>query len=317
MTTVETPESPRPAGGTAGWLQRPDGAKLRTMLWPPQAAASPCLGTIVLASGRTEFVEKYYEVIDQFLKRGFAVATFDWRGQGLSQRMLADPRKGHVDQFSTFDDDFIAFMNEVVKPNCEGPYIGVGHSMGGNLMLRAAHNLPDAFSAVVLSAPMLGINLGSPFVDRVTRGLLALLSALGAKEAYAPGSGPAAADEEPFEENIVTSDRERYRRQQAIIAKAPSIGLGGPTIGWVRAAFKSVDEISDSAYLAQIKTPILLFEAGKDKLVSGGSIQQISEKLPNAEYVRIDGSAHEILMERQEYRDTFWLAFDAFVANHA
>ena len=313
MNIVEIPEVSCPAGGTVGWLKRPDGAQLRTMVWPSAAAASPCRGTVVLASGRTEFIEKYFEVITLLLERGFAVATFDWRGQGFSTRMLDDPRKGHIDSFSTFDADFVAFMDEVVRPQFSGPFIGVGHSMGGNLMLRAAHNLPDTFSAVVLSAPMLGLNVGSPFMERVMRSLISLLSAVGAGKAFAPGSGPKAADEEPFEENIVTSDPVRYRRQQAVIEKVPSIGVGGPTTVWVREAFRSVDEIAEPTYLTKIVAPVLLFAASKDQLVRGTSIREIAAQLPNAECVTIEGSAHEILMEREIYRDAFWTAFDGFM----
>ncbi len=312
VPVFDTPGLPCPPGGEPGWLIRPDGARLRTMIWPQAVAAKPFRGTIVLASGRTEFIEKYFEVIAQFLARGFTVATFDWRGQGLSERMLDDPRKGHVDAYGTFDADLIAFMSEIVEPRCAGPYIGVGHSMGGNLMLRAGHNLPDRFSGIVLSAPMLGLNVGSPFMERLTRGLVALLSSIGKHGDFAPGSGPAASDEEKFEQNIVTSDPERFARQQVVVANVPSIGLGGPTVGWVNQAFKSVDEISDAAYLAEISTPVLLFEAGADKLVRGGSIRHVAEGLPNGQYILVEGAEHEILMEQDQFQTVFWTAFDAF-----
>lgn len=309
---VETPDLPSPPGGVPGWFVCPDGSRMRTMVWSPDHASAPCRGTIVLASGRTEFIEKYFEVIALFLERGFAVATFDWRGQGLSERMLDDPRKGHVDQFSTFDTDFIAFMKEVVEPLMPEPYFGVGHSMGGNLMLRAGHNLPNRFAGIVLSAPMLGLNVGSPFQEKVTRWLVSFLNLLGKHASFAPGSGPTAVDEEAFEENVVTSDPVRHARQQSVVSKTPSLGLGGPTVGWVHQAFKSVDEIADPAYLAKITTPVLLFEAGADKLVRGGSIRQIADGLPKGEYVLVEGAEHEILMEQDQYQQVFWTAFDAF-----
>ena len=63
--------------------------------------------------------------------RGFAVATLDWRGQGLSERALRDPRKGHVGDFSEYELDLEAFMNEVVLPDCPPPIFAIGHSMGG------------------------------------------------------------------------------------------------------------------------------------------------------------------------------------------
>ncbi|HBM89813.1 MAG: alpha/beta hydrolase [Parvibaculaceae bacterium] len=309
---VETPDLPCPPGGVPGWLVCPDGSRMRTMVWSPDHASAPCRGTIVLASGRTEFIEKYFEVIASFLERGFAVATFDWRGQGLSERMLNDRRKGHVDEFSTFDADFIAFMKEVVEPLLPEPYIGVGHSMGGNLMLRAGHNLPNRFAGIVLSAPMLGLNVGSPLQEKATRWLVSFLNLLGKHASFAPGGGPKAVDEEVFEENIVTSDPDRHARLKEMVAKAPSLGLGSPTIGWVHQAFKSVDEIADPAYLSAITTPVLLFEAGADKLVRGGSIRQVADGLPNGEYVLVEGAEHEILMEQEQYQQVFWTAFDAF-----
>ena len=50
--------------------------------------------SVVLFGGRGEFIEKYAtEVVGELLARGFAVLSMDWRGQGLSSRMLADPAK--------------------------------------------------------------------------------------------------------------------------------------------------------------------------------------------------------------------------------
>ena len=46
-------------------------------------------GTVVLLTGRGEFIEKYAtEVVGELLERGFAVVALDWRGQGLSDRPL-------------------------------------------------------------------------------------------------------------------------------------------------------------------------------------------------------------------------------------
>ncbi len=52
----------------------------------------PARGTCILLNGQTEFIEKYFEVIDELRGRGFAVATMDWRGQGGSGRMTQDSR---------------------------------------------------------------------------------------------------------------------------------------------------------------------------------------------------------------------------------
>ena len=62
----------------------------------------PPQGTVCILQGRAEFIEKYFETVGDLLLRGFAVATFDWRGQGLSARRLGNPRKGHVRRFDDY-----------------------------------------------------------------------------------------------------------------------------------------------------------------------------------------------------------------------
>ena len=50
------------------------GAALRAARFPADAAA-PYRGVCVLLNGQTEFIEKYFEVIDELRGRGFAVAS--------------------------------------------------------------------------------------------------------------------------------------------------------------------------------------------------------------------------------------------------
>ena len=69
------------------------GATLRAARFrgrPDVAAARVC----VLLNGQTEFIEKYFEVIDELRGRGFAVATMDWRGQGGSSRAAGRQPQG-------------------------------------------------------------------------------------------------------------------------------------------------------------------------------------------------------------------------------
>ena len=79
-----------------------------------------------LFSGRGEFIEKYFEVVADLRRRGFAVAAMDWRGQGLSQRGLANPRKGHIADFSEYDHDLLRFMKDIVLPDCPPRSSGSG-----------------------------------------------------------------------------------------------------------------------------------------------------------------------------------------------
>ena len=85
-----------PPGGAAWWLTTSDEKRIRVGLWPTNAEEPR--GTVLLFPGRTEYIEKYGRTAQELAERGFATLAIDWRGQGLSDRMLDDPRIGHVDQ---------------------------------------------------------------------------------------------------------------------------------------------------------------------------------------------------------------------------
>ena len=125
------------------------------------------------------------EVIGRLINRGFAVATLDWRGQGGSERALSDPRKGHVGDFSEYERDVEALMNEVVLPDCPPPYYALAHSMGGAVMLRLAHAGKRWFDRMVLLAPMIALPgvRQSPVTQVVVRGM----RWLGLGGSYVPG----------------------------------------------------------------------------------------------------------------------------------
>ena len=105
--------SSAPAGGVGEWYRGAGGLRLRAGFWQPAGEAR---GTVILSPGRTEPIEKYYEVIGDFLRRGFCVLAHDWRGQGLSERALPNSRKGHVHDFSGYDRDLESFVKEIVLP---------------------------------------------------------------------------------------------------------------------------------------------------------------------------------------------------------
>jgi len=309
---VLIPENPMPRGGEASWIEAGDGTRLRVLTWTPEAAgiAAP-RGTVFVFGGRTEFAEKYFEVIGELIGRGFAVATLDWRGQGLSDRALADPRKGHVRDFAEFDDDLASFMAKVA-PAFPKPWIALAHSMGGNILLRGTHDHPGWFSGVVLSAPMLGLRLGNAIT--IIRGIATTGTWAGLAGRYVPGGNRKASDETPFEENILTHDARRYAIYQALIRAEPKLGLGATTFGWLAAGFRSIAKVMMPAWLGAVKTPILITVADDDRLIDSASLHLAAAGLPNAELVTIEGSGHEVLIETDERRAAFWRAFDDFVA---
>src|SRR5439155_15225652 len=119
MKLVSIPANPAPDGAVLAMLKTPDGVTLRTARWAPPPGRR---GTVCIFQGRTEFIEKYFETVRDLRERGFAVATLDWRGQGLSQRRLRDSRKGHIRSFDEYDIDMATFVQEIVLHDCPPPF---------------------------------------------------------------------------------------------------------------------------------------------------------------------------------------------------
>ena len=151
---LATEADPVPPGAHVEWLEARDGTRFRVARF---AGPDTSRGTTVVMNGRAEFVEKYFEAIQNLIGRGYAVATLDWRGQGRSDRPLANPFKGHVDDFDLYVADFQQAFDDFIAPHCPAPYRAICHSMGGNIGLRYVSEFPETFESVVFSAPMWGI----------------------------------------------------------------------------------------------------------------------------------------------------------------
>lgn len=307
---VAAPGNPAPPGAVVEWLTAGDGVRLRTVRWIKPAHETH--GTVLLVQGRSEFVEKYFEVVGELLARGFSVVTFDWRGQGLSSRQLPERTKGHVRDFSEFDSDLHLVMDRIVHEHGTKPYVALAHSMGGNILLRYLHDFPHEFERAVLTAPMLAIK--SPnFPVWVAKGAAALWTAAGAHGAFVFGGAKQDPLAEVFEGNTVTSDKGRFERAMACLKAEPKLAVGQPTFGWVEAAFRSMTLVASEEFAQAIETPVLLIGAAHDKLVHPGCDLVLITRIKRGMYVLLK-CEHEIMMERDDIRRGFWACFDPFVA---
>jgi lysophospholipase len=312
MDLVSLAKNPIPSHAVAGYFKGDRGIRLRFARWEP--TRTPVRGTVCVFGGRTEFIEKYFEVIADLRRRGFTVATMDWRGQGGSERLLSNPHKGHVRSFSDFDRDLAAFMTQVVLPDCPPPYVALAHSMGGNILLRNASVKSSWFSRMVLSAPMIEIaekTLGSS--QAVARAYAETIAGIGLGSIYVPWGTDEPSELCPFEDNELTNDRERYERNRALVQAAPQLALGSPTVGWLRAALRSVARLTAPDYPLKIEVPLLLFAAGQDTVVSTTAIEEFGVRLKVGTHVLLPQAKHEILQETPEVRRDFWAAVDAYL----
>jgi lysophospholipase len=309
---VATPLNPVPPRGSVFAIHTSDGRRLRVATFAPEADAR---GTIALFPGRAEFIEKYFETIGELLARGYHVATMDWRGQGGSERDLADPRKGHIDDFALYQRDLDAFIGETLTLSCPRPWHALAHSMGAAILLDRAHSARSPFERLALIAPMIDIE-GLRF-PKSARALADTLDMFGLGAMFVPGGNGRSLVELPFDGNRLTSDPARFARNAEALAAAPHLAVGDPTVGWINAAFRLMKQFSAPEYARAIRAPALLFSCGRDRIVSSRAIERFARRLPVGHLVAIPGARHELLMERDELREQFWAAFDAFVPGEA
>ncbi|HEX5508405.1 MAG TPA: alpha/beta hydrolase [Pseudolabrys sp.] len=308
MDLVSIPANPLPDHVVSGVVKTPDGVNLRFARWEPPPGRK---GTVVVLQGRAEYIEKYFETALDLRARGFAVATFDWRGQGLSDRQLSDRRKGYVRSFEDYAVDLDIMMQQVVLPDCPPPIYALAHSMGAAVLLRACHAGRRWFDRVALSAPMIGLPLG--IFSGVAAPFARFMRFAGRGSAYVPASDQRAAGTRIFAGNVFTSDPVRFARNLAVLEAEPRLALGPPTIAWADSALRAMNEFTAPGYAGSIRQPILMVAAGHDQVVSTPAIESFGTNLLAGSHLILAGSRHEILQEQDRYRQQFWAAFDAFV----
>ncbi len=311
---VHLESNPVPEGARVAFLTTRDSVRLRYALFPRRA--EPSRGTVVLVHGRTEFIEKYFETIADFQKRGFAVATYDMRGQGGSERLIGNPQLGYVEHFDDYWTDLRDFHSQIVLPDCPPPYYLVGHSTGGLVSLLAATRDRLMFDRVFLTSPMValpGLPLSLKWSSRVVNTLRYLgLSRMpiGRKSGVMPS-------EISFAGNPLTSDKRRYMIAADAIKASPGLCVRYPTLGWVGSALGAMVRVNQDDFPAQIKIPVFICAAALDTVVDTAATENLGLRLRTGQHVVIPGARHELFMETDAIRAQVFAAFDAFVTEQS
>ncbi len=268
-------------------------------------------GIILLLHGRAEFIEKYNQIALFLNNKGYDVISFDWRGQGLSERETNNRKKGYVKDFNDYLLDLKLLFDKIVHSKNKDVFL-LSHSMGGHIGLRFLHDYPNYIKKAVLASPMCDIKTFL-FSGLLTRALTQKACNAGFSEYFVLGGKKYDSTQSKLKKNILSHDFKKLSIQANEIEKNPDLALGGATWGWLNAAYKSIDILLQKNYGSNIKTPVLIVNAQKDKLVSKTSQEKIYNRLPTCSYVSIKNSFHEIMFEKKDIRDTFWKHFDRFI----
>jgi lysophospholipase len=308
------PSNPIPEGARAGWFTTPDKVRLRYVHFPKTAGAPK--GTVCLVQGRTEFIEKYFETIADFQKRGFAVATFDWRGQGGSDRLIGNRRLGYVRHFDDYWTDLKTFHANILLPDCPAPFYLVGHSMGGLVSLLAATRDRMMFDRLFLSAPMVGLDRQPLSFEGMAR-LGDTLSLIGLGRVPVGRAADELPSEKAFGGNPLTSDFVRYMRTVDTWRERPDLIVGKPTFRWGAAAMHAMAGVAKDSFPASIKVPVLMLASARDEVVSTGWTEQLGLRMRTGRHMVVPAARHELFMESDAIRAQVFAAFDAFITEQS
>jgi lysophospholipase len=308
MELFATPDNPIPGGAKPGFVTTPDRLKLRFASWRPTVRR--LAGTVLLIPGRSEFIEKYFETVAAFRRRGFHVVVFDLRGQGGSDRMLADRGKGHVDDFMEYVADIDAVVKDVLA-ELPRPHCAVAHSMGAAALLLSLDRGVQQFDRVALLSPLIG--LAGLKLSGLAATVASALDFMALGTRYVPGGGPTPLSIKAFAENKLSTDPVRYGRIASILSAAPQLGIGDPTVRWTQAMFQTFDRFAARDFGRRIVTPSLMVIAGADPLCSSPAAEALALRLRGCQPVVIPGAKHELFTERDAIRDQAFAAIDAFI----
>ena len=106
-----------------------DGRKLRIAIWKTQK--KKVNGTVFFLNGHREFIEKYSETFEFFIRKGFNVITLDWRGWGLSERPFpSHPQFQHISSAAEYQLDLDELISLAKQKNLSPPWHLIAHSLG-------------------------------------------------------------------------------------------------------------------------------------------------------------------------------------------
>jgi lysophospholipase len=174
-----------------------------------------------------------------------------------------------------------------------------GHSTGALIAALYMEYNPATFKAGVLCSPFFDAATG-PIPGFAARALARLLDQPRRRCEYGPGQREIVRSD--FQNNKITSSYPRWSLwEEDIIPNTEAIQFGGVTNHWLResltAGFRAVRQAG------RIAVPLLLLQAGADRVVRLGVQNRFCRRAQRCTKVRIREAGHEIHIERDELRN--------------
>jgi lysophospholipase len=294
-----------PKGGIFEFRTCSDGVRVRLGCWKGGAK-----GTVLIFQGRTEFIEKFGPTIQRLLDRGYSVATIDWRGHGLSDRVAAPPTLGHVDIFKDYQLDVAELLKFTEDHGLPNNFTLLAHSMGGAIGLRAIQSGLKVERAI-FSAPMWDIAVNS-VGDIAIKAFCQTLGQYFSRKSLVPTMNIRNAScLYGYEGNNLTNNKTEHEFRAKQLTEHPELEVGGPSIGWVSEALLDTRKLR-SKDLPNI--PAVCFVGTNENIVSQKAISSLMKNWDRGELVIFDGAQHELLIEEPAIVERIWDKIDQLLS---
>ena len=250
---------------TESTLSSADGTVLFCQSWK----ADQQKAVIALVHGFGEHSGRYNYLVDALVPQGISIYAVDLRGHGRSPG-----KRGHVNQWSEFDQDVAGLLQWVKKSEPDAPIFLMGHSMGGLIVLHYVEQHPEGLKGIIASAPFLAAAKLSPLLSIASKVLLRI------KPDMNISSG--------LDVSTISRDMQevaRYATDKLVH------GLGTPKLdAESRAAIERTH-----ANAGRIQLPILLYHGTGDRLVPIAGTRRLAGALTTADktFIEYPEGAHE------------------------
>ena len=294
-----------PQAANTNYKATTDGIRVRTSFW----AANDPVGTVFVFPGRADYIEKYGGLANFCLSNNLNIIAIDWRGQGLSERLLDDKNIGHIEDFKNYQNDVEVIIKEAKDASLVKPWIIFAHSMGGLIGLRTLHDNP-VFEKVVFTSPMWGIQM-PPILKSGSSIIISLISLIGKMETYAPTTSPETRIlNEEYEFNKLTSDIRNFKLLRQQLIQHPDLQIGGPSSAWVSAA---LDEIEFQIGKEPPITPALCFLGEKEEIIDNLAVREFCKNWDSCDLISIPDAKHDLLMEKKMILHSLFEKLEKFI----
>lgn len=250
-----------------------------TLYWKVWMPDIPPKAIILLAHGLGEHINRYHNLIDNVVPKGYAIFGLDQQGHGKS-----GGTRCYIDRFRVYLDDFKTFSDMVRMEYAGLKTALLGHSMGGLIATAYAQQYQEDLCCLVVSAPLL---MPGDSVSPATIKMARMLSVITPRLRV-----------QALDSTYLCRDRsvvEAYDRDPLVYRGKITARLGSEMFTAMEKAQQAIPSIT---------LPLLIMQGTGDRLVNQEGAKLLYEKAGSADKTLklYEGFYHEIFNEPDRSR---------------